>query len=156
MTHEPQSTEERLLRLWSRFVAATPYSRELRMELVSASSAGCVLRLPYQERLVGDPALGAMHEGVLSALLDYCCGISLLLHQPVPRAVATLDLRIDHLRAATKGRDLLAYAYCHSLDADLAHMRGCVYHDSRDQPIAASVGNFMLTGGAVVGIEDMA
>ena len=145
-----------MLRRWRGFVEATPYSRELGMELVRASSTGCVLRLPYQERLVGNPALGTMHEGVLTALLDYCSGISLLMCMPKPRAVATLDLRIDHLRAATKGRDLFAQASCDGMTDVLAHMRGCVFHDRPEEPIAASVGNFMLTGGPVVSIQDKA
>lgn len=156
VTHDPDSKEERMLRRWRGFVAATPYSRELGMELVSAGAAGCVLRLPYQERLVGNPALGTMHEGVMSALLDYCCGMSLLMAMPKPRSVATLDLRIDHLRAATKGRDLYAHASCQGMTEVLAHMRGCVYHDRLEEPIAVSVGNFMLTGGPVVSIQDKA
>lgn len=155
-TSEPQTKEERALRRWSGFVTGTPYSRELRMELVSASATGCVIRLPFQERLVGNPALGTMHEGVMTALLDFCCGMSLLVYLPKPRSVATLDLRLDHLRQATRGRDLYAHAYCHSKTEALAHMRGCVYHDSPDEPIAASVGNFMLTGGPVPSIRESA
>jgi acyl-coenzyme A thioesterase PaaI-like protein len=65
--------------------------------------------------------------------------------------IATLDLRIDYLRPADTGRDVIAHATCYKLTRNVAFTRAVAYHDDEADPIASAVGTFMLatkTGGA--------
>jgi len=68
--------------------------------------------------------------------------------------MATLDLRIDYLKAATPGREIFGGAVCYKLGHELAFVRGCAYHDTPDDPIATSSAIFMFTGGLVIALDD--
>ncbi len=58
--------------------------------------------------------------------------------------IATLDLRIDYLRQAEAGREVLAHATCYKLTRNIGFTRAIAYHDREDDPIASAVGTFML------------
>ena len=59
--------------------------------------------------------------------------------------IATLDLRIDYLRPAEPGRDVLARAHCYKMTKNVAFTRAVAYHDDESNPIAHSVGTFMIS-----------
>ncbi len=146
------SEDARLLRQWQKFTAAAPYSRELGLEVRVAQAEWCVIAVPYQPRLVGNPETGVLHGGVITALIDSCFGLAVFVRLNQLRAMATLDLRIDHLKPATPGRAVLGGAVCYKHTSELAFLRGSVYHDTPDDPIATSVSVFMFTGGASVAL----
>jgi len=58
--------------------------------------------------------------------------------------IATLDLRIDYLRPAEVGQAVHARATCYKLARNVAFTRAVAYHDDPADPIAHSVGTFML------------
>ena len=59
--------------------------------------------------------------------------------------IATLDLRIDYMRPAEPGKTIKAHAHCYKVTQNVAFVRGAAYHDeNEDEPIATSVGTFML------------
>ena len=60
------------------------------------------------------------------------------------RAVATLDLRIDYMKPATPGRDIIGHCLCHKLTRQVAFVRGTAYHDTPDDPIAIAAMTFMV------------
>ena len=100
--------------------------------------------LAYDAKLVGNPDTGVLHGGAITALLDACSGAAVFaaLVDWVP--IATLDLRIDYLRAAEPGRDVQCHAHCYRLARNVAFTRAVAYHDNEDDPIASSAGTFML------------
>jgi acyl-coenzyme A thioesterase PaaI-like protein len=58
--------------------------------------------------------------------------------------IATLDLRIDYLRAGDAGRDVVCRASCYKLTRNVAFTRAVAYHDDEADPIATSMGTFMI------------
>lgn len=126
------------------FVDSVPHNRALGIEVLSMEREASVFRLPYREDLVGNPDTGVLHGGVITALLDACSGAAVFAVLPRMMPIATLDLRIDYLRPAEPGRDVIAHATCYKLTNNVAFTRAVAYHDDRDQPIAHSVGTFML------------
>lgn len=143
---------ERLrLRLVQAFSAGVPHDRALGREIVTVSRDEVVFRLPYDPKLVGNPDTGTLHGGAITALLDGASGAAVfaVLTQLVP--IATLDLRIDYLRPAEAGRAVMARATCYKLTRNVAFTRAVAYHDDPADPIAHSVGTFMVStkaGGA--------
>ncbi|WP_283444790.1 PaaI family thioesterase [Noviherbaspirillum suwonense] len=142
--------EEEIARRWQQFAHVAPYNRELGLLPHSVRSERCVLKVEYQDALVGDPKTRVLHGGVITALLDAAFGFAIFVRLPEMRPMATLDLRIDYLKPATPGRAILGGAVCYKLTSELAFVRGAAYHDTPDDPIATAVGIYMFTSGRPV------
>ncbi|MBP9089149.1 MAG: PaaI family thioesterase [Kofleriaceae bacterium] len=125
------------------FAANVPHNKALGIVFEAFEDNGIVFRLPYDARLVGNPETGVLHGGVITALLDGCSGAAVFAAQP-RWPIATLDLRIDYLRAAEPGRAVLAFATCYKVTRNVGFTRAIAYHDNRDEPIASAVATFML------------
>ena len=154
MPDEPKPFDrERVLPLLDAgFRQMVPHNAALNLQVVDAAPGVCVLRLPWAEHLVGNPETGVLHGGAITSLLDACAGASVFLKMQSPIPIATLDLRIDYLKMATPRRDVIARAECYKLGRNVAFVRGVAYHDSVDEPIAATAATFALStkGRAVV------
>lgn len=100
---------------------------------------------PYDEKLLGDPETGVIHGGVITTLLDNLSGMSCAVTMEEFRFVATLDLRIDYMRPADKGRDIIGEAECYHLTKSVAFTRAWAYHETRDKVIATAQGAFAIT-----------
>lgn len=151
MTANP-SEDARILQQWQKFTTVAPYSREIGLVVRAAKPDWCVIAVPYQPHLIGNPDTGVLHGGVITALIDSCFGLAVFVRLNQLRAMATLDLRIDHLKPATPGREVLGGAICYKHTREFAFLRGSIYHDTPDDPIATSVSVFMFTGGPVVAL----
>ena len=127
------------------FTDFIPHNKALGMVLLELEKGEAKFRLPYDPKLVGNPDTGVLHGGAITALLDACSGASVFaaLTEWVP--IATLDLRIDYLRAADAGRDVIAHATCYKRTRNVAFTRAIAYTDDPADPIASSVGTFMLS-----------
>ena len=79
------------------FIEAMPHSRDLGMEVLEFGEGKCMVRMPYDERLIGDPQTRVIAGGAVSALMDTCCGAAVMAHPDNPGVTATLDLRIDYM-----------------------------------------------------------
>ena len=100
---------------------------------------------PYDEKLVGDPDTGILHGGVISTFLDNLCGMSCSVAIEEFRFVATLDLRIDYMRPAEKGLDVIGEAECYHVTKSIAFTRAWAYHETKDKTIATAQGAFAIT-----------
>ncbi len=122
----------------------TPQARALGIELTRLERGRCWGSVPYKPEFIGDPDTGVIAGGVLTTFLDQLSGAAALAAMDSPVIIATIDLRIDYMRPAIPGRDVLAEAHCYKLGRNVAFVRAAAYEDSADDPIAHSVGAFML------------
>jgi len=100
--------------------------------------------LPYRPVFVGDTETGVLHGGVVTAMLDECCGMAVQLALDGTRAIATLDLRIDYQKPATPGFDIKAHSVCTRVTRSIAFVRSTAYQDSEDDPVATATACFMI------------
>jgi uncharacterized protein (TIGR00369 family) len=114
----------------------TPQAKALGVEVTKLDKARAWGRVPYRAELVGDPDTGVIAGGVITTFLDQLCGVAAIAAMDVPAIVATIDLRIDYMRPAAPGRDVLAEAQCYKLGKNVAFVRATAYEDSPDNPIA--------------------
>jgi uncharacterized protein (TIGR00369 family) len=123
-----------------------PQAVAIGMETVSWDGPNANLRVPYKPELVGDPDTGVIAGGVVTTLLDHTCGQAVMAALGAPTPIATLDLRIDYMRAAEPGLDIQARAHCYKLTHSIAFVRATAYDRSIDDPVATAQAAFMLTG----------
>ena len=101
----------------------SPQARALGFQSVSLDKATAVLKVPYDKKLVGDPDTGVIAGGVVTTLLDHCCGQAAHAALDSFKFIATLDLRIDYMRAAEPGKDIFARAHCFKVTKNVAFVR---------------------------------
>ena len=126
------------------FVDAIPHNHALGMKLLEMQRAEARFLLPYKVELVGNPDTGVLHGGAITALLDACSGAAVFAALAEWQPIATLDLRIDYMRAGEVGRDIICRAHCYKLARNVAFTRAVAFHDDEADPIATSMGTFMI------------
>lgn len=128
------------------FMEAIPHARDLGMVLTQLDNGVATITMPYDERLIGDPDTGVMHGGAVSALMDSCCGAAVMSHPSNPGGTATIDLRIDYMRAANAGQGLSTTATCYHITRSVAFVRATACDDDTDNPVAMATGTFTVEG----------
>ena len=104
------------------------------------------MRVPYRADLVGDPDSGVLAGGLVTALLDHIGGMAVWVAMDAFRPIATLDLRVDYMRAAAPGRDLLAQARCYRLTPSIGFVRAWAFEDDPSDPVAAAQAAYIVSG----------
>jgi uncharacterized protein (TIGR00369 family) len=122
------------------FINALPFAKALDMRLDSIGEGRAEISMPWDARFVGDPVTGVIHGGAVSALMDTCGGAAVLSY-PGATTTATIDLRIDYMRAASPGARIIAKAECYHVTRNVAFVRATA-HDGGDTPVATATGAF--------------
>jgi len=138
-TSDPQT-----LRNARQFITALPHARALAMDLIELGQGFATVTMPWDARLVGDPATGVLHGGAVSALMDTASGAAVMCHPAAPTATATLGLRVDYMRPATPGQPITARAVCHHVTRNVAFVRVTATDADETRPVAMGTGTFTL------------
>lgn len=122
----------------------TPHAAHLGMRVVEIGAGFAICTLPYREEIIGDPQRRVVFGGAITTLLDHASGIAVAcaLEELIP--VATIDLRIDYLRAATPGLDLYGRSDCYRVTRNVAFARAIAWDRDPADPFASAMGAFML------------
>lgn len=126
------------------FLQGIPYARDAGMRVLSISEGRARVSMDARTEWVGDAARGQLHPGCATVLADTACGVAVgtAMNPIVP--FATLDLRMDYLRPAQAGSVLECEAHCHRLSRSVAFVRGEVFQQGSDEPVASVNATFML------------
>jgi len=124
-------------------IDALPHSRALGLKLTGIGEGTAEITLPYDERLIGDPETGVIHGGAVSTLMDTCSGAAIMGYGAT-RLLATIDLRIDYMRAATPGHAVTARAECYHVTRSVAFVRATAGDSGDSSPVAAAAGAFTV------------
>ena len=103
------------------------------------------LGLPYREELVGMPESGILASGPIVSLMDMATSLALWVKLGRFRHQATLDLRVDYLRPATPGRDIVGRGECYGVTRSIGFVRGLAHDGDAADPVAHVSGTFMFT-----------
>lgn len=125
------------------FLSGIPYCRASGMSLVSIEKGRASLKLPGSPTWTGDAQRQLIHPGCSSVLADSACGMAVSSSLDTLEPIATLDLRMDYLRPATAGADLICEAHCYRLTRHIAFVRGDVFQSGDAEPVAAVIAAFM-------------
>lgn len=139
---------ETKIQMEQQFIQTVPHARALGMELTQLGDGKASITMPYADHIVGDPKTGVIHGGAVSAVMDTCCGAAVMSHPDAPSGTATLDLRIDYMRAATPGQTVTAQATCYHIGRSVAFVRAVATDDDTDNPVATASGSFIVERGS--------
>jgi uncharacterized protein (TIGR00369 family) len=106
------------------------------------------LALDYRKELVGDEETGVLASGPIIALMDMATSLATWIRRGRFEPQATLDLRVDYLRAAVPERSVIGHGECYRLTRRIAFVRGIAHDGDPDDPIAHVAGTFMMTDAA--------
>lgn len=137
---------ENKLEIARQFFQALPHSKALGMTLKEMGNGIAIIEMPYDKKLVGDPDTGVLHGGAVSALMDTCCGAAVMGHPANLGGTATIDLRIDYMRAAKPGDAITARAECFHVTRTVAFVRATATDSDKENPVAACTGAFTVEG----------
>ena len=129
----------------TQFAKALPFCASLNIKLESMDVSKAVMSMPYDKRIVGDPETGIVHGGAVSALMDTCCGLAVSLHPESGKPTATIDLRIDYMRSAIVGEQIVAEAEVYRATRTVAFVRAFAHDGNRDNPLASATAAFTFS-----------
>ncbi len=104
------------------------------------------LALPYDERLIGDPASGVIASGPIITMMDMATSLAIWIKRQAFVPHATLDLRVDYLRPATPGKTVIGRGECYRITRSIAFVRGQAHDGDPGDPLAHVAGTFMVVG----------
>lgn len=123
-------------------VESIPYARFLGIS-VDRKGNELTTVMPFQDRLIGNVTLPAIHGGVLGGFLEMTAVIQLLFDTSCERLPKTIDISIDYLRS---GRPIDCYgrAFVTRRGRRVANVRMEVWQEERSKPVTAAHGHFLL------------
>ncbi len=142
---------ERLWQLAPAFVEGIPHAKKLGMKFISLDQGRATISLPYNRDFVGNAKTGILHGGAITTLLDQTCGLAVVTatmanrEESILSTLATLDLRIDYLRAAKIDKTVFAMAHCYKVTRHIAFVRGIAHDGDENDPVATCQSTFMIT-----------
>ncbi|HAH08521.1 MAG TPA: thioesterase [Alphaproteobacteria bacterium] len=125
-------------------LAGVPHAAAIGLHVLELGGGTVSAYVPYKAELIGNPDTGVIHGGVITALLDNCCGIAVASKSGQMGQIATLDLRIDYMKPATPGEAINAFAECYKVTKNIAFVRGLAFQGDRNDPVATCTAAFML------------
>lgn len=138
-------SDDQQLQTARQFISGLPHAHELGLYVEDIGSGWAVFTMPFADKLIGDPETGVLAGGAVSTLLDTTCGAAVMSHPEGAEATATLDLRIDYMRAANPGQTIRAEAECYHVTRSVAFVRAVALDDDRDRPVATASGAFTFS-----------
>ena len=138
----PFPIRKKLVACFSKFI---PFNRWLGLDIVELDNARIKIKCSVKPEHIGYLSSGIVHGGVISGAIDATSGASVFLAIHKPMQVATLDLRIDHLKPPKPNQALFYEAHCYRVATQVAFVKCKVYENSPKDLIATSLSSFILT-----------
>lgn len=126
------------------FAKSIPHVAEIGMRIVSITAQGARVELPYRADWLGDTQRRLIHTGIITTVIDSVSGLAVFSALGEFKAIATLDLRMDYLRAARPDKTLVCHAHCYRLTRSIAFVKALAWQDNEADPVAVSQSTFML------------
>ena len=127
------------------FIARTPLAQELgiRCEVMGDEMTAI---LPFQEKLIGNVSIRALHGGAIAAFLELTAQAQVFLvtehltHPPRP-----INLTIDYLRQG-HAKETYARASITKMGRRMCSVRAEAWQDQRSKPVTSLLAHFKVGG----------
>ncbi len=133
-----------LVDLLPQLASGSAHTHALGFEFAGLDRDRVRIRAPFRPEFVGDADTGVLSGGLVTTLLDHAGGLAVWVALDKFRPIATLDLRVDYMRAAETGFDLIAEARCYRLTRTIAFVRAWAFERDVEDPVAAAQAAYVL------------
>ena len=99
--------------------------------------------LPFQEKLIGNVAIRALHGGAIASFLELTAMLQVFLISDMPRPPKPINLTIDYLRQG-HAKDLYARACVLKMGRRMASVRAEAWQENRAEPVTALMAHFLV------------
>ena len=99
--------------------------------------------LPFQEKLIGNVAIRALHGGAIASFLELTAMLQVFLISDMPRPPKPINLTIDYLRQG-HAKDIYARAYVLKMGRRMASVRAEAWQENRAEPVTALMAHFLV------------
>ena len=99
--------------------------------------------LPFQDMLIGNPMLPALHGGVTGAFLESAAIMSLMARMQTNQVPKIINITIEYLRPGGP-TDSFAAGIVTRQGRRVANVRAEAWQDDRNHPIAAASAHFLM------------
>lgn len=124
------------------FIEAIPYARFLGIT-VDQKGDEITTVLKFDQKLIGNPLLPALHGGVIGAFLEMTAIIQVAFETGNARLPKPIGLTIDYLRSG-KPLDTYGRAHITKQGRRVVTVHAEIWQEDRSRPIAAAHGHFLL------------
>ena len=125
-------------------VERTPYARLLGLSIESIDAHGRLLtRLRFDQTIVGNPNLPAIHGGVIGAFLEMAAIFQLVREGEGDRLPKPINFTVEYLRSAGP-RDAFAQATITKHGRRVANVHVHAWQDDPERLVAAAHGHFLM------------
>ena len=123
-------------------MAAVPYFRWLGLR-VERRGEELITLMPFEDMLIGNPMLPALHGGITGALLESAAMISLIGAMATPKLPKIINITIEYLRPG-RAMDSYATGIVTKQGRRVANVRAYAWQRDRDKLIATASAHFMM------------
>lgn len=121
-----------------------PHCVAIGLRFEHADNRSQTLSVDWRSDLLGSNTTQVLHGGAITTLVDVSSATAVAAHLPDFETLATLDMRIDYLHAATPKLRVYATSDCYRLSGQVAFVRTVCYHEhDANNPIALGIATFM-------------
>jgi uncharacterized protein (TIGR00369 family) len=121
-----------------------PFFGKLDIEIIQASDGHVSLLIQPDTWAALNKDEPIVHSGLITLLLDTVCGMAVMSSMENPLAIATIDLKIDHIRDINIAEQMLIEAKVVESSGTVSYTDGQVRGQKSNQLIAKANGSFMI------------
>ncbi|GGZ41101.1 PaaI family thioesterase [Asticcacaulis endophyticus] len=121
-----------------------PFARFLGVKMELAGNE-LTLKLPYEDRLIGNPVLPALHGGVIGAFMEITAMAQLAFSENFTHMPKPINVSVQYLRSG-KAMDTFARARLNRVGRTIANVDVIAWQDNKEMPIATLQSHFLLKG----------
>jgi len=120
---------------------AMPFAAFLGISLRLAGDELTAL-LPFQDKLIGNPMIPALHGGVIGAFMEVTAMAQLAFSENFDHIPKPIDVTVQYLRSG-KAQDTFARAVLNRVGRTVANVEVSAWQEHREQPIATLQAHFL-------------
>jgi uncharacterized protein (TIGR00369 family) len=123
-------------------LAAIPYCRHLGIRAQRRGDE-LLLVMPFEQKLVGNVILPALHGGVIGSLLETAAIVQAALEMQGSKLPKPVDITVDYLRSA-RAVESFARARIAKLGRRVINVHAEMWQEDEAKPVAALRGHFLV------------